>query len=691
MEILSEIYETYIKDLTFARVKSFWVLGMIILPLIATVDYLANPVHSALYVLRFGIGLLLAFALFASFKYEPFVRKNIFRLGYFSSLLPAVMIASYFLSHEKGLKSIDSGFYLILMAFCLMMPWNLKRSLGTYVSIYLVILGAEVSGLKGDIPMIFFQDQLLMVSAVLIASVASYFHEQLRFKEFRAKFDLNQSRKEMESAKNEIEKAYRDLKEADQIKTDFFTNVNHEIRTPLTLILLPLEMALNQEYGKLSPELHKNMSTVRTNALRLLNLINGLLDLAKSDAGKMELYRKKQDLKLIVQGIISSLSLIADKKNIKLSFLTRTRIPEFYFDREKVERTLINLISNALKFTDSDGIIEVNMEVKGEFLEVSVKDTGIGIPHGAFEKIFKRFVQVDSSSSRKYQGTGLGLTLCKEFVELHGGRIGVESHLGEGSTFRFTLPLMEELPGREDAVEKRFREVQTKSRRRSEDLTKSLSLSALYESLDLTCPEEIIEVRSHESRFKYQILIVEEHAQMREYIRLMLQKEYRVLTAQDGIEGLEQIKKHLPDLVISDLMMPHKDGYQLCQEIRANEETRHIPVILLTAKSEISFKMKAIEQGVTDYLSKPFYAEELQARVRSLFRLVELEKENIQSKKMGALFLLISGILHDLSAQGSTPESVLSGMSRIEEAISQFKTFREQSVSGIQSLPNPKI
>lgn len=689
MKNFSDIYDEYIRDLTVSRVRFLLILGMIMIPIIGTIDFVTNPSDPDFHLFRFGISFLFGVILFFFFRYDQAARKNIFLLGFFSSLLPAIMIGSYLFSRDGSAGSYDAGFYLILLAFCLIMPWSLKRSAGVYASIYLAFLFPGFPGRNAESTLIFVQHHLFMISAVMIASAASYFHEQLRFKEFKSSFELKESRKEMESAKNEIEKAYRELKEADQIKTDFFTNVNHELRTPLTLILLPLEMALNKEYGELSPDLQKSLATVRTNALRLLNLINGLLDLAKTDAGKMELYRKKHDLNLIVQGIISSLSLIADRKNIKLTFLAEKPIPDFYFDREKIERTFINLISNALKFTDPDGSIEVRLEVKEGLLEARVKDTGIGIPLAAFEKIFKRFAQIDSSSSRKYQGTGLGLTLCKEFVELHGGEIRVESSLGEGSTFIFTLPLLQQISEEGVPVERRSREMETKVKRRNEDLTKNLSISALYESVDMTKPEEIPEKTGSESEEKYQVLIVEEHAQLREYIRLTLQKEYRILTAQNGAEGLDKIRKFLPDLVISDLMMPQKDGYQLCKEMRVSEEMRHIPVILLTAKGDISFKMKALEEGATECLSKPFHSEELLARIRSLFRLMALEKENIQSKKMAEIILSISGVIREINSRESTPGAVQNGIERIEEIVNHFiKAADDRKSAPLEILPD---
>ncbi|MHB8482088.1 MAG: ATP-binding protein, partial [Nitrospiria bacterium] len=388
---------------------------------------------------------------------------------------------------------------------------------------------------------------------------------------------VDERTRELAESKQELETSYQKLKELDQYKTDFFANVNHELRTPLTLILLPVEMALNREYGELTPSLEKNLMIVKTNGFRLLNLINGLLDLAKTDAGKMELYKNKYDLKLITQGIVSSFALMADKKNIKLTCLVKSSPPEFYFDREKIERVLINLISNALKFTESGGVIEVSLEEKDGKVEIRVRDTGIGIPETFFEKIFERFTQVDSSSIRKYQGSGLGLALCKEFVELHEGKMRVESEEGKGSTFICNLPVVTSIEEIGDQIDRRVQEFETQTKRRNVDLTKSLSMSALYQSTEFSKLEEDQKSPGEDEEKKHSILIVEDNVEMQAYIRSILKNEFIILTANNGVEGIEKIKTFMPDLIISDLMMPLKDGYQLCREVKTDKTIRHIP------------------------------------------------------------------------------------------------------------------
>ena len=661
-------YRAYVQKLTRTRLILFLALGLVAAPVVESADLALNPSAVFFHLFRFAIFGLTGLAFYLLKFRRTFSSGNLFFFGYFTFLLPSLFMSSYFLERQIGTELYDSGFYLILLSFSLVMPWDLKKSLSVFVSIYLISLASEWSRWHGDFPLLFLPRHLMKGSAILIASVAGYFQERLRFREFTSRSELTESKKEIEAAKNRIEEAYRELKESDKIKTDFFANVNHEIRTPLTLILLPLEMALNREYGELSPGLQKSMATVRTNALRLLNLINGLLDLAKTDAGKMELFQKKQDLKILVQGIVSSLSLIADRKNIKLTLTAKGPIPEFFFDREKIERTFINLISNALKFTDSEGKIDVSLEVNGDLLEARVSDSGIGIPESAFDKIFKRFVQMDSSTNRRYQGTGLGLTLCKEFVELHGGAIRVESRVNEGSTFIFTLPLRREAEEGDRRADRRAKENETRSKRRNEDLAKNLSIAALYESVELIYGGEHSGTLKRQEEGKKVILVVEEHFQLREFIRLSLEKEYDVITAGDGAEGLERVRSVLPDLVISDLMMPCMDGIQLCREMQAFSLTRHIPVILLTAKTDISLKMKALEEGVTEYISKPFYAEELLTRIRSIFKIKALEDETLRLKTMSGDVKKAIEILASLRERPA-PESWIGRLQQVQNIL----------------------
>ncbi|MBI1822791.1 MAG: GAF domain-containing protein, partial [Nitrospirae bacterium] len=247
--------------------------------------------------------------------------------------------------------------------------------------------------------------------------------------------------RELSESKAELERSYQKLQELDQVKTQFFANISHELRTPLTLILAPLESMLHRE--TLQNDRREDLNSMYQNGLHLLKLINNLLDLAKIDAGKMQLSYSKADFTKFIKGIIASITPLAEKKEISLSFTCPDPIDEFYFDRDKIEKVLLNLIFNAIKFTPVGGKVEVSCEQSVDQVFVKVTDTGIGIAAENLHKLFNRFSQVDASSSRRFEGTGIGLALSKELIELHKGEISAESKLGSGTTMTFTIPFLD--------------------------------------------------------------------------------------------------------------------------------------------------------------------------------------------------------------------------------------------------------
>ena len=444
--------------------------------------------------------------------------------------------------------------------------------------------------------------------------------------------------RELSESKEELERSYKKLQELDQVKTQFFANISHELRTPLTLILAPLESILHRD--SVQGERREDLSGMYQNGLRLLKLINNLLDLAKIDAGKMQLSHLKTDFTKFTKGIIASVTPLAEKKEISLSFTGPGQLDEFYFDRDKIEKVLLNLIFNALKFTNLGGKVDVSCEQREDQILVRISDTGIGIAKENIDKLFSRFSQVDASSNRRFEGTGIGLALSKELIELHKGEIWAESELGKGTVISFTLPYLTDpicIPehGKEGEA----------------DWTRSLHKAAEYTTAGIVQEGQSIQTAPSNGApaGAPKILVVEDNPDMLHFLVTQLQDDYQVVTAQNGVDGVQRAQTDLPNLILSDVMMPIKDGYQLCREVKENALTKHIPIVLISAKADLSMKIEGLEYGADDYLTKPFSCEELRARIKSLLNQRGLETQLIHSEKMAALGLLVAGMAHEIN------------------------------------------
>ncbi|HEV8538751.1 MAG TPA: ATP-binding protein, partial [Bacteroidota bacterium] len=388
------------------------------------------------------------------------------------------------------------------------------------------------------------------------------------------------------------------LREVDQLKMRFFQNVSHEFRTPLTLILGPVEKLLEN----LQDQSHKReLRLVRRNAQRLLALINQILDVSKLDAGGMKLQASRGDIVPVLRGIAMAFHSLSERRGIFLDVKTDVPSLFIYFDRDKLEKIIVNLLSNAFKFTPESGEIILRVSASEQEVIISVRDTGIGIPKERLPHIFDRFYQVDSSTTRQAEGSGIGLSLVKDFVELHHGRIEVTSEPGHGTEFTVHLPSGSAHLKPEEIV--------------AEAATVGGTGGSLVEAAEDAA--EIPDQREKEPG-KPIILVVEDNADVLSYIRSCLVEQYAVSEAKDGVEGMTAAADIIPDLVISDVMMPRMDGYEFCASLKRDEKTSHIPVILLTAKAAMEDKIGGLETGADDYLIKPFDAHELLARVRNL-------------------------------------------------------------------------
>ena len=422
-----------------------------------------------------------------------------------------------------------------------------------------------------------------------------------------------------------LKQANAKLRELDTLKTRFFDNISHEFRTPLTLITAPIESLLAGEYGKLPKPCTKVLSSMKTNAERLLRLISDLLDFSKIEAGKMDVTLKNCDIAGFLSYCVSSMDSIARSKTIKISFQDHTGGLVAPINTDLMEKAVLNLLSNAIKFNRPNGMISVVLEKNTYQFSISIKDSGTGIPADRLDTIFDRFTQVDSSSTRRHEGSGIDLSLTREIVELHGGDIHAASSIGEGSVFIVTIPNVDETDTKSIP---QYQDYSDRQRQNPESQTESPAEPAMFGGKKMTQQN----TRSKESPLKTKtILVVEDNDDMRNYLKGFLEKHYRIASAVNGKQALKILKKQEVHLVLSDLMMPEMDGYGLTRAIRANESYENLPVILLTAKSHAPDKIKGFEKGANDYIIKPFNAEEVLARIRSHLKIKSLRDRLVRA------------------------------------------------------------
>ena len=421
-----------------------------------------------------------------------------------------------------------------------------------------------------------------------IGLVVVFFLARYRMlKREREKFHLQQI--ENEVAKNE---------EINNMKFRFFTNVSHELRTPLTLIISPLEGMLKETTDELQST---RLQLMYRNAQRLLHLVNQLLDFRKGEMSTHQLSLSEGDIISYVHSVCNSFLLMADKKHIQFSFFSGIDTFSMAFDADKVGKIVMNLLSNAFKFTPEGGRVTVMIEhVAGtpDMLEIKIADTGIGISDVDKEHIFERFYQADHKGVEETTGNGIGLSLVRDFVTLHEGEVKVFDNIGTGSVFVIQFPV---------------KHVETQVQ-----LPPETGIS-IGEEEDKEIKEE---TREETERKDFPLLlIVDDNEDFRIFMRYSLELRYRVKLAVNGNEAWEMMQEELPDLVISDVMMPQMDGNELCRLIKQDKRTAHIPVILLTARQNTEAKLEGLQTGADDYVTKPFNMTILVLRIRKLIEL----------------------------------------------------------------------
>ncbi|MFL5346313.1 MAG: ATP-binding protein [Hyalangium sp.] len=449
--------------------------------------------------------------------------------------------------------------------------------------------------------------------------------------------------RELTETNGKLEQALNVQTELTRLKSEFFDNVSHELRTPLTLILLSLEALLQRDPATIPSAVRQHLATMDRSAQRLLKLINNLLDLAQMEAGKTKLRYQPVELYGLIGSLLSPFRVMAEKKGIRLA-LEGSKATAIHADVERIEIVFQNLISNALKFTQ-EGAVTVRLTEDESSIHVEVVDTGPGIAPQDIPVIFDRFAQADSTGTRRFGGTGIGLALVKETVDLHAGQISVTSEVGKGSCFHVQLP-KGTAHIREELRERRVADVQVRRERRSNSTglpaVRVGSQGAEGQQVVVATTEE--KVPAHAPR----ILVVEDDAEIRGFITSMLSDEYQVLEAVNGEEGCLRATQERPELIVSDVMMPVMSGLQMLAQLRARPETMDIPVILLTARQEVSEKVEGLGSGANDYLGKPFSPRELLARIEAQLRLREAAVRAASNERLATTGLLTSGFAHEV-------------------------------------------
>lgn len=396
-------------------------------------------------------------------------------------------------------------------------------------------------------------------------------------------------------------------------RNKLLSNVSHEFRTPLSLILSPLELVINQT--SLSHNYRSHLETARTNANRMLNLVNQILDINRIENSTLPLKRELHDVSLFIEQLLDNFNALAEQEQ---KTLERSGIEAkifWEFDPYYLERIIFNLIANAFKFTHKGGIITTTLHLSGDELVIAIKDNGVGMSSEAREHVFERFFQENNKASEFKPGTGIGLSLVHELVSLHSGKIECRSTLGEGSEFLLNFS---------------YKKPKVALISSAENLNTELTVD-MNISTTVSTKEEVDRDFAHDDDRKI-MLVVEDNDELRKFISILFEDEFDIYNATDGEQGLSLARKFIPDIIISDVMMPVMDGFELIDALGQDPSVDYIPTILLTAKTNKIDTVKGLTKGADDYISKPFHNEELKARVKAILRTREKLKERLRQQ-----------------------------------------------------------
>ncbi|MDX6766200.1 MAG: ATP-binding protein [Candidatus Methylacidiphilales bacterium] len=651
----------YNRDFRISTSKVGCLLAFVLMPAGTLLDHFVYPEMAGSFLFLRLICAALAGVLFLLLSWPAFARRWFRELGLSWFILPSAFICLMIYQSEGVRSPYYAGLTLVLIA----VSWVAQVTVLESATAFILTLAMYVAAcsLQGDSDTrLLFNNLYFIILTGVVMITGNYFLNRLRFREFA-------NRQQLDASRREIESSHRKLMELDQMKGRFFANISHELRTPLTLLVAPLER-LRTSAARTAEE-SGLLDLMHNNALRLLKLINDLLELVRLQEGKTTLDLVRVAPSDFLHGLARLAQPLAERNKVTLSLSIADGLGELQADPDKMEKAVLNLLFNALKFTPAGGTVTLGARDTAENLEITVADTGPGIPPEDQQRIFDPFWQADQASTRKHQGAGLGLALVKDLTEAHGGSVRLDSTPGHGATFTLLFPRVpaamaptaaSNTPVPPAPAEKAVPAAPTEE-------TTDPWLANLYRKAEyfptLAPPSENgtqTSIPDGDPDLPV-ILIADDEPQMLRFLSSQLSREFHVLAARDGREALDLIHRHQPQLAVLDYMMPALDGLATCKALRQQEATRHLPVILLTARADEESRLQTLEAGATDFLTKPFSGIELLVRCRNLVRLRaaqtelsrtletlrETEDQLVHSAKMASLGQLSAGILHEVN------------------------------------------
>jgi signal transduction histidine kinase len=671
---IRKAYQEWDRTATIYNFKIACCLGIVLMPGGAVIDHFVYPELARPFLLLRLLCSVLVGA-FMLVLLTPFARSYYRGLGVALAMLPSFFMSLLVYLSDGPHSTYYAGLNLVLLTVAFVMHWTFRESLlAVLLSVVMYVMACglnhEVKRWSDLVVDGTFLTNLWFLSLTgIIVTTGRFFHSQSRFREFALRYELDRN-------KQMLEESNRKLVELDQIKSRFFANISHELRTPLTLLIAPLEMLLQR--FELDRDTKSLLATMHSNSMRLLKLINDLLDLVRLESGRMEVKQEPVDISEFVKAIASAARQVAEDKRLRLDTVIDPSLGVILADRDKLDKIVLNLVFNALKFTPSGGRVELKAERQQDEFLLCVTDTGMGIAEKHLPHVFDRFWQADGSSKRKYQGLGIGLALVKELVDVQGGNVSVTSEEGKGTVFAVRLPhrpAERALPQSPAELEPEQNDGADVPEENGSTVTSEEWLANLYRRAELfpaltPVQESLRPVETERNGNQPTILVADDEPDMLRFLKSQLSIHYHVLEAVDGQQAIEKACQFLPDIILLDMMMPEKDGLQACRELRERTSTQTIPIVLLTARADEETKLSALSAGASDFLAKPFSTTELHVRIKNLVesheyqgkltkqnqvlestieQLKETETQLVQSEKLASLGRMSAGIIHEIN------------------------------------------